>query len=174
MLKNKELSRKETAVAMLLAQSCPTLCDPTNRSLPGFSIHGILQARILEWIAIPFYRGSSWPRDWTQVSYTAGRFFTIWATGKISQEIENHSNKNQWLKMRVTWKRRKVDKPQISTTNSIIFRYCFNWKTRFGCGRITIKRLLITINRLQIMWGSQQNLGEVLLCSFTLTQLFTL
>ena len=52
-------------------------------SLSGSSIHGILQARILEWVAIPFSRGSSWPRDRTQVSCIAGRFFTIWATGKI-------------------------------------------------------------------------------------------
>ena len=47
---------------------------------PGFSVHGILQARILEWVAIPFSRGSYQPRDQTQVSCTAGRFFTIWAT----------------------------------------------------------------------------------------------
>ena len=47
---------------------------------PGSSIHGILQARILEWVAIPFYSRSSQPRDWTQVSYTEGRFFTVWAT----------------------------------------------------------------------------------------------
>ena len=49
-------------------------------SLPGSSVHGILQARILEWVAIPFSRGSSWPRDRTRVSRIAGRFFTIWAT----------------------------------------------------------------------------------------------
>ena len=49
-------------------------------SLPGSSVRGILQARILEWVAIPFSKGSSWPRDWTQVSYITGRFFTIWAT----------------------------------------------------------------------------------------------
>ena len=49
-------------------------------SLPGSSVHGILQARILEWVAIPFSRGSSWLRDWTQVSHPAGRFFAIWAT----------------------------------------------------------------------------------------------
>ena len=49
-------------------------------SLPGSSVHEILQARILEWVAIPFSRGSSWPRDWTWVSCIAGRCFTIWAT----------------------------------------------------------------------------------------------
>ena len=50
------------------AQSCPTLCDPTDCSLTGSSVHGILQARILEWVAISFSRGSSWFRDWTHVS----------------------------------------------------------------------------------------------------------
>ena len=66
-----------------VAQSCPTLCDPVDCRLPGFSVHEIFQARILEWVAIPFSRGSSQPRDWTHVSYvccTAGRFFTFWAT----------------------------------------------------------------------------------------------
>ena len=50
-------------------KSCPTLCDPMNHSLPGSSVHGILQARILEWVAIPSSRGSSWPGNWTHVSY---------------------------------------------------------------------------------------------------------
>ena len=58
---------------VLVIQSYPTLCDPINCSPPGSSIHGILQARILEWVAIPFSRGSSQPRDWTQVSRIAGR-----------------------------------------------------------------------------------------------------
>ena len=57
-----------------------TLCDPMDCSPPGSSVHGILQARILEWVAISFSRGSSQPRDRTQVSCIAGRFFTIWAT----------------------------------------------------------------------------------------------
>ena len=60
-----------------VAQSFPTLCDPTDCSPPGFSIHGILQARILEWVAIPFSRGSSRPRDRTQVSPTAGGLLTV-------------------------------------------------------------------------------------------------
>ena len=63
-------------------QTCPTLCDPKDCSPPGSSIHGILQARILEWVPISFSRGSSRPRDWTRVSHTADRLFTIWATGK--------------------------------------------------------------------------------------------
>ena len=60
-----------------IAESCPTLCDPVDCNLLGFSVHGILQARILEWIAISFSRGSSWPRDWTQVSHFGGRRFNL-------------------------------------------------------------------------------------------------
>ena len=56
--------------------------------LPGSSIHGILQARILEWVAILFSRGSSQPKDWTQVSHIAGKFFTIQAT-RAAQGSEN-------------------------------------------------------------------------------------
>ena len=67
----------------LLAQLCPTICDPMDCSLPGSSVHGILQAGILEWVAIPSSRGSSQPRDRTHVSCvscTAGRFSTTSAT----------------------------------------------------------------------------------------------
>ena len=59
------------------------LWDPMDCSLPGSSVHGILQARILEWVFIPFSRGHSWPRDWTQVFCIAGRFFTNWATWEV-------------------------------------------------------------------------------------------
>ena len=51
------------------------LCDPMD-----YAVHGILQAGILEWVAVPFFRGSSHPRDWTKVSHIMGRFFTSWAT----------------------------------------------------------------------------------------------
>ena len=60
-----------------VAQSCLTLCDPMDCSLPGPSVHGILQARILEWVAMLFSLGSSRPRDQTCVSCMAGRFFTL-------------------------------------------------------------------------------------------------
>ena len=59
-----------------VAQSCLTLCDPMYCSPPGFSVHGILQARILEWVAMPSSWVSSQPRDQTQVSHIAGGFFT--------------------------------------------------------------------------------------------------
>ena len=71
--------RKESEVV----QSCPTLCNCMDCSLPGYSIHGIFQAKVLEWVAISFSRGSSWTRDWTQVFHIAGRRFTIWATREV-------------------------------------------------------------------------------------------
>ena len=67
-------------VKVLVTQSCPTLCDPMDSILPGSSVHGILQARMLEWVAIPSSTGSFWPKDWIWVSCIAGRFFTVWAT----------------------------------------------------------------------------------------------
>ena len=62
-------------VKLKVSQLCLTLCDPMD-----YTVHGILQARILEWVAFPFSRWSFQPRDQTQVSHIEGRFFTIWAT----------------------------------------------------------------------------------------------
>ena len=67
-------------VKVLVVQSRPTLCFPMDCSLPDVSVHGILQTVILEWLAISFSRGSSWPRGWTRVSCIASEFFTIWTT----------------------------------------------------------------------------------------------
>ena len=64
-------------VCVEVTQLCPTLCDPTDCSPPGSSVHGILQARILEWVATPFSRGSSRPRGATWVSCIVGGFFII-------------------------------------------------------------------------------------------------
>ena len=69
-------------VKVLVAQSCWTLCDPMDCSPPGSSVHGISQARILERVAISFSKESSLPRNWTQVSCSAGRFFSDWATSR--------------------------------------------------------------------------------------------
>ena len=63
--------------------SCDWLCNPMDYSPPGSSVHRISQARILEWVAICFSRGSSWPRGWTCVSSIAGRFFTTESPGKF-------------------------------------------------------------------------------------------
>ena len=81
--------------AAAATQSCPTLCDPMDYSPPGFSVHGIFQARILERVVMPSARGSSWPRDWSHISCVsciADRFFTHWAIreahgGDIQRQI---------------------------------------------------------------------------------------
>ena len=72
---------------MLVVQSCRTLCNPVGCSPPGSSVHRILQARILEWVAIPFSRGSFRPTDITHISRNAGRFFTIWATREALKQL---------------------------------------------------------------------------------------
>ena len=80
----------------LVAQLCSTLCDPMDCSPPGSSVHGILQTRILEWVAIPFSQGSSRPRNWKRVSCIAGRFFKVWATREAP--IQNKKIKKRKLK----------------------------------------------------------------------------
>ena len=66
------------------------LCNPIDCIPPGSSIHWIFQARVLEWVAIPFSRGSSWPRDQTLVPHIAGRCFTVWATREAPSYIHIH------------------------------------------------------------------------------------
>ena len=77
----------EHPVLSLVAQSCSTLCDPMDCSLPGSSVCGTLQSRILEWVAMPSSRGCSQPRGWTHVSRIAGGFFTIQATREAHMNI---------------------------------------------------------------------------------------
>ena len=95
-----------------VAQSCPTLCEPIDCSLPGSSVHGIFQAIVLEWIAISFFRRSSQPRARTQVSHIVDRRFTIWATRKSGKSPDltpeksvcrSRSNSYNW-----TWDKRLV------------------------------------------------------------------
>ena len=84
-------------VKVLVSQSCPTICNPMDCSLPGSSVPGILKAGILEWIAIPFPRGSSRPRVQTWVSCIIGRFFTICATREAHcGELYNYFMKSQF------------------------------------------------------------------------------
>ena len=118
-----------------VAQSCSTLCDPVNCSLSCSSIRGILQARLLEWGATAFCRGSSWCRDRTRVSHVVGRHFTIWATrevpwieflspgGQGSQHFSQLSNKLSRAKTIIREKRvlynhkRSVHQEDISILN---------------------------------------------------------
>ena len=69
-------------MGVLTCFSCVWICDPMNCSPPGFSIHGPLKARLLEWVSMLFSRGSSWPRDWTLVSFITGRFSIDRVTGE--------------------------------------------------------------------------------------------
>ena len=79
----QEEGLKKNKVNVKVAQSCPTLCHAMD-----YTVHGILQARILEWVAVPSSRGSSQPRDRTQVSCIAGEFFTSWATREAQRKIK--------------------------------------------------------------------------------------
>ena len=82
-------------------QSCLILWNPMDCRLPGSSVHGIFQARILEWVAISYSRGSSWPRDWTHLSFVselAGRFFTTsttWSQPRHHKEFLIHLEMQQ-------------------------------------------------------------------------------
>ena len=94
-------------------------------SAPVFSIRGILQARILEWVAISFSRGSSRPRDWTQVSYIAGRRFNLWATRKATQQSEKAGLKFNIQKTKImesgpitSW---QTDGEKVETVSDFIF-----------------------------------------------------
>ena len=79
-MSDKKVKAQQITHQVLVIQLCPTLCNPIDCSPPGSSVHGIFQARILEWVVMPFSRVSSWPRGQTQVSCIVRRFFTIWAT----------------------------------------------------------------------------------------------
>ena len=88
-----------------VAQSCSTLCDPMDCSLPWSSVHGIFQARVLEWVAISFSRGSSQPRDRTWVSCIAVRCFTIWATREVIIILNRPlKNLNPFVSEKPLWK----------------------------------------------------------------------
>ena len=91
---------------VLIAQVRLTLCNLMDCSPPGSSVHGILQARILEWVTIFFSRGSSWSKDWTRVSCTAGRFFTIWVTREAVDYLGGSQIQSQVL---LIYKRRRFN-----------------------------------------------------------------
>ena len=100
-----DLLSSSCPLCVVVALSCPTLCDPTGCSLSGLSFHGILQARILEWVAMPSSRGSSWLRDGTLVCLQAdslppeptGKPFCLWVT--FFQILKCST----YLQMNITW-----------------------------------------------------------------------
>ena len=110
----------------------------------GYTVHGTLQARILEWVAFPFSKGSSQPRDWTWVSRTADRFFVSWATGKpkntgvggpsFLQGIFPTQESNQGLitgRFFTNWAMREAQEPHPKTLGKISIVYacgtCETW-----------------------------------------------
>ena len=78
--KKRKNPKESIVVNSEVAQSCPTFCDPMDCSLPGSFIHGLFQARELEWVAISFSRGSSWPKDLTCISCIGRQILYHWAT----------------------------------------------------------------------------------------------
>ena len=101
-------------------------CDLTDCSPPGSSVHGILQARILEWVATPFSRGSPRPRDQTRVSHLAGRFFTIWATREALsawQVLNTHSRLSYTLTQ---------SKPRLLMSHKIYSNYKLHTTCEFS------------------------------------------
>ena len=93
-------------VEVLVAQSCPTLCDPMDCSPPGSSIHGIFQARKPEWVAISFSRGSSRPRDQTRVSRIASRLYSLSHQGRpmkiVNSSKYDHLGLPRWHSGRIS------------------------------------------------------------------------
>ena len=94
------LGKRERKKESEVSQSCLSLCDPMDYSLPHSSVHGIFQARILEWVAISFCRGSSGPRDRTRLSHIVGRCFTVWVTrariqAKERRDLNKKTEKNK-------------------------------------------------------------------------------
>ena len=89
----------------LVTKSCLTLCYPVDCSPPGSSVHGISQARVLEWVAIPFSKGSFQPRDQTLISCLVGRFFTTESPGKpITSLIRAKYKSSVKIKIKVAQK----------------------------------------------------------------------
>ena len=126
-----------------VVQSCPTLCDPMDCGLPVSSIPGILQAGILEWVAISFSKRSSQPRDQTWVSHIAGRRFTIWATREVNANL--WQNWNSFLCLRTPWSFFSITLTQYILLNPFHQKYlCEEQKTHhlllFTCvwGRFSI------------------------------------
>ena len=119
----------------LVTQSCLTLCGPMDCSPPGSSVHGILQARILEWVAIPFSREPSRPRDGSRLSRIAGRFFTWveprepWVEGNRIQVTEGLlciSDIQPWFLLRGWGGKGKICFQDKSLASSLLV-YCVTW-----------------------------------------------
>ena len=105
--------------ACMLPQSCLALCDPINCGLPGSSVHRISQARILEWVAISFSRGSSWPRDGTPVSCIGQQILYHWATGEAPKLNPNL----QGILLLIAWSPQEPSKLFSVCRNHVFFHF---------------------------------------------------
>ena len=115
--------------ACSVAKWCLTLCNLMDYSLPGSSVHGISQARILEWVAISFSRGSSWPRYWTRFSCLAGRFFTTEPLGKRFLFSEPFKNWIDFFLKEKFWVYRNIKRKELRVSiyprTMHILPYCY-------------------------------------------------
>ena len=120
-------------VHLTLLQLCLTLCSPVDCCLPGSSVHGILQARILEWVAMPSFRGSYWPRDWTYISCVSciGRqvlyhcatwkpqlILAFLQSNKLSLFSSSVSSHSMWIS--------GIPKDLFQRPHSVSMTYCFS------------------------------------------------
>ena len=150
---------------MKVTQSCLTLFDPTD-----YTVLGILQARILECGAFPFPRGSSQPRDWTQISRIAGRFFTSWATREaLFLKSRFQMNYLYWVSCTYSWKIRCKSSKEIPEEN-LWKETCLAWAMSvlfivFCFLRGSLKALFFPLpfNNCPKEWGEQRNSFFVLL-----------
>ena len=104
-------SESHVVVCVLVTQSCLTLYNPVDCSLPGSSVHGIFQARILEWVAISYSRGSFQPRDRTWVSCIASRFCKVWATREAWYYGKDCFQACKFFNISYTWRSKLPPRP---------------------------------------------------------------
>ena len=111
----------KSLVLALVTQPCLILCHPMDCGLPSSSVHGILQARMLEWVAISFSRGFSQPRDRTWVSCTAGRCFTIWATREAlwSHNYSNIKTRVKTIIKKENWRPMSLMNTEAKISNKV-------------------------------------------------------
>ena len=122
--------RVNNTVKKWITQSCPTPCNPMDCSPPGSSVHGILQARTLEWVAIPFSR-SSWPKDQTWISCISGRLFTIDMYCKLKHLLKRVDFLFMFFNHNLKKKERKKCKVVWPFWNSLTVSY----NIKYGCAK---------------------------------------
>ena len=121
-----EIAVIKIEVKVLVISHVWLFVTPMDGSPPGSSVYGNLQARILECVAIPFSRGSSQPRDWSQVSHTAGRFFTIWAwiLGKWLHWLSCKEAATDSIRMWYTWMKFILLLQKLTTCCQVLPSWC--------------------------------------------------